>query len=151
MRTNEDSRVGGFLTEDSVLADRAFQSANAGGSHRPYLPAAGVGLIQNLCGARGQGIRLLVHDVIGGMLSFDGLKRSGTDVENHIGSFNSFRSKPVEHLRRKMQPGGWRRDRSALLCVDSLIPLGVGRLVGASNLRWQRDVTVFFERFVDRE
>src|SRR5437764_9816415 len=48
-----------------------------------------------------------------------------------------------------MQPGGWCGDGSALVGINSLVPLGVGGLIRPRDIGRERDVSVLFDRLVD--
>jgi hypothetical protein len=70
-------------------------------------------------------------------------------VEDDVGAIHSPGREPFEKVRREVKSSRRRRDGPAFLCVDGLIPLGVGRLVGARDVRRERDVPVFFQRLID--
>src|SRR3984893_19586743 len=84
-RPNEDAGVGRFLPKEPIVADCALQSTDAGRADRPDLSATGSRVVQNFRRARGERVRLLVHDVIGGVLRLDRLEGAGADLKEKIG------------------------------------------------------------------
>src|SRR5205823_6368903 len=84
------------------------------------------------------------------MLGVDWFESAGADVEDDIGALHSLCLQPLEQLGCEVQPGGWRRDRSTLPRVNSLISLGVARLVSARDVRGKRDMTVLLDRIFYR-
>src|SRR5437868_1093680 len=84
------------------------------------------------------------------MLGVDWFESAGADVEDDIGALHSLCLQPLEQRRCEVQPGGWRRDRSTLFCIDGLISLGVARLVSARDVRRERDMTVLLDRIFYR-
>ena len=72
-------------------------------------------------------------------------------MKEEIGALHSFRGERVEHLRSEVESRRWRRHRSALVRIHSLVPLDVGRLIRARDVRRKRDVSVLLDRLFDRQ
>src|SRR6202163_2975713 len=74
------------------------------------------------------------------------LKRSQPDVQRNLGNFNPAGTNSIEDLRREVQAGRRRRDRSPCLRVYSLVAIPVRRpVVIAVNVGWKRHMSNAFD------
>src|SRR5580693_7002927 len=68
------------------------------------------------------------------------LERAEPDIERQLADFDSPAANAFENLRREMQPGCRRGNRSGAFGENGLITIAVRHLVSALDVRRQRDM-----------
>ncbi len=132
-------------TSNSLLFLRSalggvFQRAHRGGADgqdgAPFALCARDalrGFWRNLIGFR-------MHSVAFQRFAANGLKCSQADVQRELANFNSARADLFEDFRSEVQAGGRRGDRAGMAGENSLVAFVVRGVVGAINVRRQRNM-----------
>src|SRR5688572_30731291 len=140
--TDEDPRLSRTFREGPIGEHRALESADTRSSDSPRLTPAAADRIESRRGFARHPVRLLMHDVMDGIVNFDRLEGAGADVQNHICARYTFGGERVEKLGCEMKSRGGSCDRARLDCVHRLVSLGVSFFVGSTDVRRKRDVPV---------
>src|SRR5919112_145838 len=106
------------------------------------LPAPGAHSSQHMSQSRGDLVALRMHFMLLKVFDLHRLEGSGTDLEIEAFDEDPSRGEPFEELRRKMQPGGRRRDASLGCGIHGLIPYLVYCSSGPADVRWQRQLAI---------
>ena len=80
-------------------------------------------------------------------LGVDWLKSAEADVKGEFTSFDSASANAIESFVREMESRGGSRDGASVFCENSLVTLTISGIVGAANIRRQRDVAEALDQF----
>ncbi len=82
--------------------------------------------VDDLGGFAGNDKVLRVHAVLGQVFDLNRPECTETHVKRHRNDIHALCTELVQELVREMKACRWRRDGSAVFCIDGLIPLAVG-------------------------
>ena len=141
-RVQENLRIAVPGADRSVRFGAAFERPDrrCADSQHPF--PGRVSRIDQFRGFGRQKILFAVHLVLFGVFDRHRLEGSGADVQRHRAFAHPRRGEFRENFRCEMEPGRRRGHRPGLVCIDGLVPFGVGGLVAARDIGRQRNMAV---------
>jgi hypothetical protein len=99
---DEETSLAGFFGEGAIVADCAFEGADAGGSHSPNSSTCAARFIEYVRSPAREREPLLVHHVVSRVLDFDRLERARAHMEENIGALYALGRQILQQLRREV-------------------------------------------------